>query len=255
MSKKFIAVLVAIIIVVIGVVWLTSSNSANAPAGNGTPTNHVEGSDKYGIKLVEYGDYECPFCAEYYPIVKQVAAIYKDYIQVQFRNYPLTSIHQNAYAGARAAEAAALQNKFWQMHDLLYENNEYDQQAGWVVSQSPLNDYFISYAKQLKLNIPQFEKDYASEAVNDKIRADMSAFESTSYIDHDPNKIATPTYFLDGQHFQPTSISVDSFEQAINAKLKAKGVTPPKDATPSASSSSSSQPAGQSTEAQPKTKQ
>ena len=128
---------------------------------------HVEGNTKSGITLVEYGDYQCPFCGQYFPIVKQVQAEFNDQIAFQFRNFPLVSVHQNAFAGARAAEAAALQGKFWEMHDLLYQN-----QSQWSEGGDPTS-FFKQYALQLGLNVDQFNKDYASTKVNNAINADM----------------------------------------------------------------------------------
>lgn len=227
MDKKFWGILGGLVIIAIVLAIIFSGGGGNTT--NAQPTNHVEGSAKYGIKLVEYGDYECPYCAEFYPITNQIASIYANYIQYQFRNFPLTSIHQNALAGARAAEAAALQGKFWQMHDLLYQNNHYDQQTGWVVSGDPLDDYFVGYAKQIGLNIAKFKTDYASDKVNNVIQADMNAGNNLG-ID------ATPTFYLNGQKLNPTSINISYFEKVINAALEKKGVTPPANATPSQTS-------------------
>lgn len=230
MSKTFWAVIVAIVIVLGGIFWITGSKNNPSGNGNAEPSNHVEGSASTGVKLVEYGDYECPYCAEYYPVVKQVVAEYSSQIQYQFRNLPLTQIHQNAFAGARAAEAASLQGKFWQMHDLLYENNQYTQQTGWVVSSDPLDDYFVGYAQQLGLNVSKFKTDFASSAVNNTINADIAEFKKTGAEE------ATPTFFLDGKQIK-SSNSVTDFQNYINAEIKAKTG---KAAAPVSSSSSSS---------------
>lgn len=227
MDKKFWGILGGLIVIAIILAIIFAGGNTSAPS-NAQPTEHIKGSTKSGLKLVEYGDYECPFCAEYYPIVKQVNALYDNLIQFQFRNFPLTEIHQNALAGARAAEAAAMQGQFWGMHDLLYENNEYDQQAGWVVSNDPLNDYFVGYAKQLKLNIPKFKQDYASSQTNALVQADMAAGNKL-------NIQGTPTFFLNGQQIKP-GIALSSFETIINAALKKKGIAPPPNAIPTSNS-------------------
>ncbi len=228
MDKRFWAILIAIVIVLGGIFWATSAHKAKAPSGSGNkPTSHIEGQGQDGITLMEYGDYECPYCEEYYPVVKQVAQEYNNQIFFQFRNLPLTQIHQNAFAGARAAEAAGLQGKFWQMHDLLYED-----QSQWVNSSDP-ETYFDGYAQQLGLNVAQFKQDFASAQVNNLINADLSAFAATGLQE------ATPTFLLDGKQIQP-SASVSSFEQLINAEIKKKGGTPP---TASSAASSTSAPA------------
>lgn len=212
MSKGFLAIIAAVVIVFIGIFAFSghknNSNNGKSSSSNGSPTNHIEGKGQTGVTLVEYGDYECPYCEEYYPIVKQVVAKYNDQIKFQFRNFPLVSIHQNAFAGARAAEAAAAQSKFWQMHDLLYDN-----QNQWAQSKNP-TQYFKQYAQQLGLDVTQFNKDYSSNAVNDAINADMAAGNKL-------NIQGTPTFFLDGKQINVTA-SASSFEtqiqQAINQK-------------------------------------
>src|ERR1019366_5476164 len=188
MSKRFWAI---IIIIIIGFVGLLVFNGNKKTANGSVATNNVEGQGKSGVTLLEYGDFECPYCSEYFSIVKQVEAQYNTQIYFQFRNLPLTQIHPNAFAGARAAEAAAQQNKFWQMHDLLYEN-----QTTWVSSSNPQN-YFDIYAKSLGLNMTQFNNDSSGTKVDNLINADINAFNGTG----EPE--ATPTFFLDGKYIQP----------------------------------------------------
>ena len=214
MSKQFLAIIAVLIIVFVGVFALNGHNKANtsnkSSSGSGKPTNHVEGKGSSGVTLVEYGDYQCPYCEQYYPIVKQVASDYNDQIYFQFRNFPLISVHQNAFAGARAAEAASLQGKFWQMHDLLYDN-----QSQWSEAKDPTT-YFHQYAQQLGLNVSKFESDYASNQVNDAINADLA-------VGNKLNIQGTPTFFLDGKQIQVTA-SVDSFETQIKAAIAKKQV-------------------------------
>ncbi|HVV25609.1 MAG TPA: thioredoxin domain-containing protein [Candidatus Saccharimonadales bacterium] len=227
MSKQFLAILAAVIIVLIGVFALTNNKSSNgSKSSSGTPTNHVEGKGQAGVSLVEYGDYECPYCEQYYPIVKQVQAEFNDQITFQFRNFPLTSIHQNAFAGARAAEAAGLQGKFWQMHDTLYDN-----QDQWAQASDPTK-YFNQYAQQLGLNLAQFQKDYSSTKVNDLINADMAA----------GNKLgvdATPTFYLDGKQIN-VSASVSSFETQIKNAIAQKSGKSSASSTPDTGTTSQS---------------
>jgi protein-disulfide isomerase len=238
MDKRFWGILIAIAIILGGIFWATSNGSGTTTSNK--PTNHVEGENKDNITLVEYGDYECPYCGEYYSVVKQVQQEYNTQILFQFRNLPLTQIHQNAFAGARAAEAAGLMGKFWQMHDLLYEQNVLyygEKQSNWVGSNNP-ETFFDSYAQQLGLNVTQFNQYYSSDTVNNLINADVTVFDKTGQEE------ATPTFFLDGTKINP-SISVSSFEQYINAEIAKKtgkgssSTTTP--ATPSTSSTQSVQ--------------
>lgn len=226
MSKQFLAVVAAIIIVFVGIFAISNhkSSSSGGSSGANTLTEHIEGQGKDNVTLVEYGDYQCPYCGEYYSTLKQVQAEYNQQIFFQFRNFPLVSIHQNAFAGARAAEAAALQGKFWQMHDLLYDQNQiyYNSNQtikGWVGASDPTT-VFNQYAQQLGLNVAQFKNDYGSTKVNDLINADMNKGNSL-------NINATPTFFLDGKQVSVNN-SVSSFESIINAEIakKAPHTTP-----------------------------
>jgi protein-disulfide isomerase len=207
-DKRFWGILIAVIVVLSGIFILTG-NKNNSANGAATPTQHIEGLGKDGVTLVEYGDYECPYCSEYAPIVKQVQTQYNNQIYFQFRNLPLTQIHLNAFAGARAAEAASLQGKFWQMNSALYET-----QTSWVNANDP-ESYFVSLAQQLGLNIPKFKTGYSSTQVDNAINADVSAFDKTGAQE------ATPAFFLDGKQIQP-QISVASFTQFINAAIAQK---------------------------------
>lgn len=215
MSKQFWAIIVVIVLVLVGVFVFTGhNNNGGSSTTNVKPTNHIEGQGKDGVTLLEYGDYECPFCGEYYPTVKQVVQEYNQQIFFQFRNFPLTSIHPNAFAGARAAEAAALQGKFWQMHDLLYENQDPNGQTGWVASSNPLDDYFVGFAQQLGLNVTQFKNDFNSDKVNATVNADLAQ----------ANKLGltgTPTFFIDGKQVQIGN-SVANFQSVINAEIAKK---------------------------------
>src|SRR4051812_25422486 len=109
MSKQFWGVIIVVILVFVGIFSLSGnkSNGSGSSSGGGL-TQHIEGQGKDGITLVEYGDYECPYCGQYFPTVKQVQAEFNQQIFFQFRNFPLVSVHQNAFASARAAEAAGL---------------------------------------------------------------------------------------------------------------------------------------------------
>jgi protein-disulfide isomerase len=215
-SKQFWAIVAVIVVLLGGVYFATSNKKDTTTSSNAAASEHVEGSTSTGVKLVEYGDYECPYCGQFYSIVKQVAATNADKIQFQFRNLPLSQIHRNAFAGARAAEAASLQGKFWEMHDALYENQDPNGAQGWVAdSKDVLNDYFVGYAKTIGLDTTKFKTDFASSGVNNTINADVAAFKKTGLDE------STPTFFLDGKQIQP-GYNVADFQKAIDAEIKAK---------------------------------
>lgn len=213
MSKTFWGILAAIVVVFGLAFALThkSGNNSSNTSSSAKPTEHIEGNGKTGVTLVEYGDYECPYCEEYYPIVKQVVADEFNNITFQFRNFPLTSIHPNAFAGARAAEAAGLMGKFWQMHDTLYTYSNWTQ---WSTSSNPV-PFFDQYAKQLGLNLTTFEADFASSKVNNMINADMAAGNKL-------NIQGTPTFFLDGKQIS-VAPKASAFETLINQAVANKG--------------------------------
>lgn len=188
-------------------------------SGSTKPTNHVEGKLDSKVTLVEYGDYECPVCEGYYSTMQQVQQKYNDTVKFQFRNLPLSQIHPNAIAGARAAEAADMQGKFWQMHDLLYNQTNWQE---WSTSSKP-EPFFWTYAAQLGLNVDKFKTDFASGTANDRIQADINEFKKTG------QQQATPTFFVNGQYVPNSSFvadgapSVDAFSKVLDAALKSAG--------------------------------
>lgn len=214
MSKRFL-VMLAIVILGFGGIFFFNKDKAAAPstATNGRPTNHIFGSGKKGVTLVEYGDYQCPACGAYYPIVKTLADKYKNDIYFQFSNFPLVQIHPNAFAGARAAEAADKQGKFWEMHDMLYE-----QQQTWSTAPNS-KTYFQQYASQLKLDVTKFDADYASDDVNSLINADIKAGQALGAN-------STPTFVLDGKKIETNPRDQASFNKLIEDAIAAKSKTP-----------------------------
>ena len=220
MDKRFWAIIGIIILVFGGALFF---NNRSKSVNTATATNHVKGNLSSKVTLLEYGDYQCPACGEFYPVTHEVQQLYDAKIRFQFRNLPLSSIHPNAFAGARAAEAADMQGKFWEMHDLLYENQDVSGQSGWVASQNVLDSYFVGYAKQLGLNVTKFKADYASSTVNNRINADIDAFKATGY------DMSTPTFILDGKRLDNSSLvdakgqpSLAAFSKLLDAALAQK---------------------------------
>ena len=112
--------------------------------------DHVQGSPDAAVTLVQYGDYECPYCGEAYPIVKGVQAQMGERLRFVFRNFPISTSHPHAERAAEAAEAASAQGRFWEMHDTLYEH------------QKRLRDEDLrAYAEQLELDLDRFDKEMA----------------------------------------------------------------------------------------------
>ena len=235
MSRRFWFILIAIV-VIFGVIYKFQAGNSKTTSNSGAKgTSHVLGKGSTGITLVEWGDYECPYCAQYAPFVKQAQAAFNDKIYFQFRNLPLTQIHPNALQAARAAEAAGLQNKFWEMHDALYST-----QQSWASLSNPTS-VFVNIAKQLGLNTTQFNSDMNSETVNNLINGDKNDFAKTGFEE------GTPTFTIDGKQVKPNG-SVESISAFIqNAIDKKQG----KKTTTTTTSGASNQ----SVQAKPTTKQ
>jgi len=210
MSKQFWAIIVVIALAFVGIIAFSGNKDKTTNKTGSQATNHIIGLGKSGVTLVEYGDYQCSACERYYSVTKQIQQEYNNQVTFQFSNFPLTSVHVNAFSAARAAEAAGLQNKFWEMHDTLYAAGNW---SVWTVSNNPTPIYEL-YASQVGLNLAQFKTDFASSKVNDLINADTAAGTKLGVA-------GTPTYYLDGKQ-----ISIDptmaAFEKVINAEIAAK---------------------------------
>jgi protein-disulfide isomerase len=124
--------------------------------------DHSTGPSDAPVTLVEYGDFECPYCGKAHPIVKRIIEQMGERLRFVFRNFPLNTIHAHAGVAAQAAEAAAAQGKFWEMHDLLFENQEH-------LADADLN----SYALKLGLEIYRFQSDLSGEVFATRVRDDF----------------------------------------------------------------------------------
>lgn len=124
--------------------------------------DHIQGPGNAPVTLVEYGDYECPYCGQAYQIIKKVQDNLGGNLRFVFRNFPLTQVHPHAQNAAEAAEAAGAQNKFWDMHDCLYEH------------QQALDDRHLEkYAKIVGLNSERFNEDMNNHTHAPRIREDF----------------------------------------------------------------------------------
>jgi protein-disulfide isomerase len=142
--------------------------------------DHIQGSAAAPVTLVEYGDYECPYCGEAYPIVKAVQERMGPQLRFAFRNFPISTSHPHAEQAAEAAEAASAQGRFWEMHDHLYENQR-----------NLLNDDLHSYAVALDLDTDLFDKQLVEHVYADRVHDDfMSGVRS--------GVNGTPTFFING---------------------------------------------------------
>lgn len=210
MNKQFFGIIVVVIGILVGVFALTGGNkdksNSGGNGGGGQPSNHVTGPENSKVTLIEYGDFQCPACKSFFPIVGQLKQEYADKVKFQFRHYPLVQIHPNAFLGSRAAEAAGKQNKFFEMHDLLYENQE-----TWSKSPNP-TPLLEGYATQLSLDLNKFKSDLNSSSVADTINADAKAAQALGAT-------STPTFVLNGKRIEKNPQSLDEFKKLIDEQL------------------------------------
>jgi protein-disulfide isomerase len=208
-DKKFLIVL-GVAILALGGIFVISSNKSKAPSVSSTAsvTNHSRGNLNAKVEVIEYADFQCPACGQFFPLVTAVQQKYNDTVKFTFRHFPLDSIHKNARAGARAAEAAGQQGKFFEMHDLIYQN-----QAAWETTSDPLT-IFSGYAQQLGLDVNAFKIYYASESANASINADLQEGQGKGVN-------GTPTFFIAGKQMSNSDLSsLDKFSAQIDAALK-----------------------------------
>ena len=159
--------------------------------------DHTAGPASAPVTLVEYGDYQCPYCGMAYPIVKSLQQALGDDLCFVFRNFPLTDSHPNAEHAAEAAESAGAQGAFWEMHDTLYEN------------QQALDDRaLLSYGKQVGLDADQLATDLADGTYRARVREDFR-----SGVRSGVN--GTPTFFINGSRYDGSWTDAEQFLGAL----------------------------------------
>lgn len=209
MDKRFVTILLVVVVILGGIFFIgrnKSSDSTNTGT-TGTISNHTTGQNAKNVSLVVYGDFQCPVCGQFFPIEKQVVDTFSKDISFQFIHFPLDSIHPNARAASRAAEAAGLQGKFFEMHDVLYQN-----QSAWNTASDPLA-VFTSYATSLGLDAAKFKTDFASESVNGTINADLK-------LGNGKGVTGTPTYYLNGTKLDNGDINTyDKFAAKVQEAI------------------------------------
>jgi protein-disulfide isomerase len=145
------------------------------------PTDHIQGHEHAGCTLVEYGDYECPHCGHAYPIVKLIQKHFGKRLRFVFRNFPLNESHPHAESAAESAEFAGAHGKFWEMHDLLFENQ--DRLSG---------DLYLELAQELQLAPADLQRALEERKYRARVRADFSGGVRSGVN-------GTPTFFINGQ--------------------------------------------------------
>ena len=225
-DKNFMALIGIIIVAVVGFFVLFGSDTETGKSWIGDPlqvatgisegeeevqpADHVKGAADARATLIEYGDFACPACFGLAPQLEALLADYPDDLRIVYRHNPL-SFHLNAFAAHRASEAAGAQGLFWEMHDLLFEN-----QPLWASAQSGLTvteaaQTFEGYAQQLGLDMDQYRSDVESEATFDLISSHLDSGNQLGVT-------GTPTLFLNGEEItERSSAEIGSLIDAILA--------------------------------------
>ena len=191
----------------------TSPAQAEAPVLTGVPgaePAHTAGPANAPLKLEEFGDFECPPCGIFHPILKQMQEEFGDKLQVTFREFPLVPTHQHALAAASAAEAAGLQGKFWEMHHMIY-----DHQNDWK-KEFDVRPIFEGYAKQVGLDVERYKRDAEGDLVANRIMQDGKR-------GHSMGVKGTPTVFLNGREVNFDNLPAEKLRVVLQNELRNAG--------------------------------
>lgn len=192
-------VVVAIVAVAAAVVY---SNYASSKANEGIELSpNIKGNPDAAVVLTEFSDFQCPACAQFYPILKDLLEQYEGDLALEYKHFPLINIHPFAVPAAKAAEAAGQQGKFFEMHDKLFEN-----QTEWSQGANP-RAFFMKYAEELELDMDQFKRQYGASLIEDKIQAEFNEARENGFT-------GTPSFLLNGERLQ-----FGSFEE-FNAAIR-----------------------------------
>ena len=159
--------------------------------------DHIQGLVSAAVTLVEYGDYECPYCAQAYLIVKEIQERLGNKVRFVFRNFPLTNLRPHAYQSALAVETAAAQGKFWEMYDFIFKHG-----------QSLTDDNLKLSAAKLGLNVNKFDLEFRDRVYSRHVDEDIQSGEESGVT-------KTPTFFINGDRYDD-SWDLDSLFSALD---------------------------------------
>lgn len=202
----WLVVALTIIIVILIGVGLSSgpaqiSSELTVPVSS---SDYITGTSTPKLTIVEYGDYQCPACAAFDPLVRKIVLEYGDVVQIVSRNFPLEQ-HKNATSSAMAAESAGLQGKFFEMQEKLYSG-----QLDWANEDKPI-EIFTKYATELGLDLNKFSSDMALPEITTKIETDLQGGKNSGVN-------STPSFFLNGKKTL-VPLNYDEFKQIVEKNL------------------------------------
>lgn len=179
-----------------GAIWFSGSAAEQNNEGV-VVAPHIKGNPEAVVELVEYSDFQCPACAAFQPILTTVLEEYGDELRFEYRHFPLLNIHPHAQAAAVAAEAAGQQGKFFEFHDLLFEN-----QTEWAAAAVPTS-FFLQYAEALDLDIEMFRRHLNASVLQETVRTGFTEARALELT-------GTPSFLLNGQ-----KMTFDSYESFV----------------------------------------
>lgn len=186
---------------------MSSSGKTSLTASAIDNNENVKGDKDAKITLIEYSDFQCPACGSYHPIIKKINDNLSAQVRFAYRHFPLPQ-HKNAKLAATVAESAGKQGKFWEMHDLIFQN-----QSDWSEEKNAVV-IFAKYAGDLGLNLEQFKNDLESTEIKDKIENDYKSGVMAGVN-------STPSFFLNGKKMEQNQTrNYDDFKNAIEQTLK-----------------------------------
>ena len=165
--------------------------------------DHVKGAANAPVTLVEYGDFECPDCGAAYPTVNEVVKRMGNRLRFVYRYYPLVESHPHAEHAAEIAEAAAAQGKFWEMFDMLYQNQRHLSDAN-----------LMQYAREIGLDTQRVEREMQNEAYTKRVEEDVEGGDASGLE-------GTPTFYINGQYYEG-AYNVDAIQEALEQAAKGK---------------------------------
>ncbi|CAB4924360.1 unannotated protein [freshwater metagenome] len=215
-TRVAIAVAVTVFVAIVGVFAVSQVRGGDEPAAADVSAAIADGAivredsrvlgeeGESGVTFVEFLDFECEACGAAYPIVEDLREKYAGEVTFVIRYFPLPG-HVNSGRAARAVESAARQGELEAMYSMMYETQE-----EWGESQEPKDDLFRSYAEDLGLDMDQYDADYASQEVEERVARDVADGESLGVA-------GTPTFYVDGELFEPRT--VEDFSSVLDEAL------------------------------------
>jgi len=212
--RPFLIIALILAVALIGsALWLQSNRRAasliGSPVSSPLPQTEPGIPAQTVVTVEEFGDYQCPPCGQLHPGLKQLKEKQSATVNLIFRNLPLTTIHKNSLVAAQAAEAARMQNRFWEMHDLLYENQEL-----WGEDINP-RTIFLKWAAELGLDTARFAADMDGKQVKMRIEADQEAAAELGIH-------GTPTVLVNGRQLRENATTAEGIQAAIDYVSKPK---------------------------------